>query len=230
MAISWLTDDLLTFPAINSATPDGLLAAGGDLSTTRLLAAYRQGVFPWYDRDSPILWWSPDPRMVLYPDQVHISKSLNKTLKRQPFDITFDKAFSDVMIACAQPRSDEVSSGNHTWIQEEMIEAYTSLHQQGHAHSVECWLAGRLVGGLYGVSIGRVFFGESMFSTVTDSSKVAFASLCQHFVECGIELIDCQVYSDHLARLGAVTISRDSFIEQLATLCIQDPELSVWST
>ncbi len=228
MAIDWLSPDDLSFPPVEHALEDGLLAAGGDLSPERLLNAYRHGIFPWYNADNPILWWSPDPRLVLYPEHLHISKSLKKTLKKQPLTVTIDQAFTDVMLACAQPRNDAVSDGFHTWIQDDMVTSYTTLHQQGHAHSVECWLEGQLVGGLYGIAIGRVFFGESMFSLVNDSSKVAFAALCQRLIEWDIPLIDCQVYSDHLARLGATEIPRSRFIQALDTLCDQTATPMAW--
>jgi len=228
MAISWLSDDVTQFPDLDLALPDGLLAAGGDLSHSRLLSAYRQGIFPWYSDNSPILWWSPDPRMVLYPEQLHISKSLRKLLKQNRFNITIDNAFTEVMIACAQPRDATSTDGSHTWIQSEMVTAYTDLYQRGHAHSVECWLDNELVGGLYGVNIGQVFFGESMFSLVPNSSKLAFATLCQFFLEWDIRLIDCQIYSDHLASLGAVEVERQHFIDELTTFCSASAQPTAW--
>lgn len=227
MAITWLPlrDDGL-FPPVNQAFDDGLLAAGGDLSTTRLLSAYRQGIFPWFNRNDPILWWSPDPRLVLWTDQIKLSKSLKKTIRTTLITVTFDQAFTQVITACSLPRQAGIDPDNSTWIHPDMIVAYNELHQQGHAHSVECWLDGQLVGGLYGIAIGQAFFGESMFSTVTDSSKLALVALCQQLKRWGFPLIDCQIYSEHLASLGAEEISRSNFIEQLDQFCIQSPQIS----
>ncbi len=211
----WLNPyDPTDFPDVNLALtePDGLLAVGGDLSEQRLLAAYRRGIFPWYSDDQPILWWSPDPRAVLFPDNLKISKSLRKTIRKQIFRVTFDTAFEQVVHACAEPRAGQ----NGTWISDEMYEAYVRLHQADHhAHSVECWQEGRLVGGLYGISIGQVFFGESMFSHATDASKVAFVYLVKHLAAKGYPLIDCQVSSAHLTSLGACNIHRHEFITYL---------------
>ncbi len=172
--LPWLTDELV-FPDPETALtePNGLLAAGGDLSIERLLLAYRRGIFPWYSHGEPILWWSPDPRTVIFPGQLHISKSLQKTLRQQKFVITFDQAFADVIEACRQPRPTQPT----TWITTEMKQAYIELHKAGHAHSVECWQGDNLVGGIYGVGLGKCFFGESMFSTVTNASKVAIVTL-----------------------------------------------------
>ena len=205
------------FPDVELALeePDGLLAVGGDLSSSRLLAAYRQGIFPWYSDEQPILWWSPNPRLVITPNQLHLSKSLIKTLRKENYTITYDKAFSDVIKNCAEPRN----YTDDTWISDEMKQAYTSLHQSGDAHSVECWQGDQLIGGLYGVAIGKVFFGESMFAKKTDASKIAFAYLTRQLEIWGYELIDCQVYSPHLASLGAVNISRQNFIQQITKLC-----------
>lgn len=199
--------------------PNGLLAMGGDLSPTRLLRAYRQGVFPWYSTGQPILWWSPDPRSVIVPAQIKISRSLGKTLRQARFEISCDRAFDAVIQACAEPRDAEGS----TWITPEMSRAYRSLHRQGYAHSVEAWQDGRLVGGLYGVALGKVFFGESMFSRVRDASKAAFASQCRWLHAWGYELVDCQVHSAHLESLGAVTVARAQFLEQLEQYCDQAP-------
>jgi len=205
------------FPEVSLALqdPDGLLAIGGDLSEKRLLAAYRQGIFPWYSDDQPILWWSPNPRMVLYPDNLHISKSLRKTLRKENYSITFDSVFDQVIDECAAPRNYTAD----TWITDEMTQAYIRLHQSGYAHSVECWQDNELIGGLYGIAIGKVFFGESMFSKKMDASKIAFIYLTRQLQSWGYQLIDCQVYSSHLASLGAVNISRENFIEQLQQLC-----------
>ena len=188
----WLNPlDREDFPDVSLALrdPDGLLAIGGDLSIERLLAAYRRGIFPWYSDDQPILWWSPDPRSIIRPKNLVISKSLNKTLKKKTFKVSFDQAFVDVIVQCAQPRQKE--SG--TWITDEMTQAYIRLHNAGHAHSVECWQENKLVGGLYGIAIGKVFFGESMFSLVSDTSKVAFVYLIKQLQNWGYEMIDCQV-------------------------------------
>jgi len=229
MAITWLsmTDDTL-FPPFSEAYEDGLLAAGGDLSVTRLLNAYRHGIFPWFNKNDPILWWSPDPRLILWTDQIKLSKSLKKTIRNSLIRVTFDQAFNQVITACSLPRQIGINPENSTWIHPDMIVAYNKLHQQGHAHSVECWLDGQLVGGLYGVAIGQVFFGESMFSTVTDSSKLALVALCQQLQRWGFPLIDCQIYSGHLASLGAEEMSRTDFIVQLDQLCPQSPKIS-WS-
>ncbi len=204
------------FPPVEYALeePNGLLAMGGDLSTARLLEAYRQGIFPWYGEEHPdILWWSPNPRCVLFPDQLHISRSLRKTLRQHRFTVTMDRAFSDVINACAQPRKD----GAGTWIDDHMIEAYTRLHREGYAHSVECWHEDRLVGGLYGVSLGYLFFGESMFSTESNASKVAFAHLVKHCQLADFPLIDCQITNPHLESLGATEIERSVFQSYLKT-------------
>lgn len=196
-------------PADAEKDPDGLLAVGGDLTPARLLNAYRRGIFPWFGEQDPILWWSPDPRMVLFPDRLKISRSLGKTLRRKKFTVSFDLAFSQVIQACAAPRKDEPG----TWISDEMIQAYEQLHRHGVAHSAEAWDGEELVGGLYGIALGRVFFGESMFSRATDASKVAFASLVKRLQQSGYELIDCQVYTQHLESLGAELIPRRVFQE-----------------
>jgi len=229
MSLPWLSESH-QFPPVSSALPDGLLASGGDLSPERLLSAYRQGIFPWFNVDNPILWWSPDPRMVLIPEQIAISKSLKRTLKKQPYTVSIDQAFTAVMSACAQPRDDDVEAESSTWIHPDMITAYTQLHQQGHAHSVECWAEGRLVGGLYGVAIGRIFFGESMFSFARDSSKIALVTLCQQLQQWGVPLIDCQLYSAHLASMGAIEIDRDDFIAVLDQFCPLEPLATSWQT
>ena len=191
--------------------PNGLLAAGGDLSPERLLCAYRKGIFPWFSDGQPILWWSPDPRAVLYPRDFHMSRSLKKVLRSQQFQVTQNQAFSQIIRLCGGPRATQ----DGTWITEEMIAAYTALHQLGHAHSYECWHEGRLVGGLYGVALGSVFFGESMFSARADASKVALAALCDQ----PYTLIDCQLPSDHLMSLGAVATSRKAFLALLERWC-----------
>jgi leucyl/phenylalanyl-tRNA--protein transferase len=201
------------FPPVESATPEGLLAVGGDLSSERLLVAYRHGIFPWYSPGQPILWWSPDPRAVLYPEKLKISRSLRKTLKHGQLRVTFDSCFGEVMLACAAPRAQYPGGG--TWITDDMVEAYTRLHAMGYAHSIETWHENRLVGGLYGVALGGVFFGESMFARATDASKVALVALVSKLREWGFVLIDCQMPSAHLTSLGAEEIPRPSFLSQL---------------
>ena len=205
------------FPDVDVALlePNGLLALGGDLSVSRLLYAYAHGIFPWYSEDQPILWWSPDPRMVIEPHGLKVSRSLRKRIRQREYEITRNRCFEQVVEACAAPRS----SGNGTWILPEMQQAYVQLHQLGHAHSIECWFDGDLVGGLYGVAIGRVFFGESMFSRRVDASKVALAHLCA----LGYALIDCQLPSEHLVSMGAVLLSRTQFCLRLDELCWQSP-------
>ncbi|PSL13041.1 leucyl/phenylalanyl-tRNA--protein transferase [Marinobacterium halophilum] len=211
--IPWLADDSLDFPPLEQALvePDGLLAAGGDLSKARLLNAYRSGIFPWYNPGEPILWWSPDPRCVIFPDELYLSRSMRKRLRKQDYTVTFDQAFDRVVAACAAPRRKQ----DGTWISDDIFKAYFNLHQHGIAHSVEVWIDQQLVGGLYGLSIGRVFFGESMFSTQRDCSKIAFAWLTTQLQAWGYGLIDCQVYNDHLASLGATEIPRSLFKTEL---------------
>ncbi len=204
--------------------PDGLLAVGGCLSQARLLNAYRHGIFPWYNPGEPILWWSPNPRLVLFPDKLLISHSLHKTLRKNIFSVTFDRAFNDVIAACANPRKE----ADGTWITDEIKVAYNQLHQAGFARSVEVWLGDELVGGLYGIAIGQVFFGESMFHTRTDASKVAFAVLVNRLNSWGYRLIDCQVHSNHLQSLGAEEISRDDFTSLLDRHCPAAALSSAW--
>jgi len=214
------------FPPIARALtePDGLLAVGGCLSTTRIINAYRQGIFPWYSHDDPILWWSPNPRLVIFPNKLHISKSLKKTQRKQIFQLSFDKAFAEVIQACASPREQE--SG--TWLTTEMQNSYIRLHKEGHAHSMEAWYQGELVGGLYGIAIGQVFFGESMFHTKTDASKIAFISLIQNLANWGYQLIDCQVHSEHLVSLGAEEIPRTEFSTLLQHHRNLKPDMTAW--
>jgi len=202
-----------------------LLAAGGDLSPQRLLAAYRSGIFPWYSPGEPILWWSPDPRMVLFPDEIRITRSLAKTLRNADYSVRLDSAFEQVIAACAaMPRPGQ----NGTWITAEMQLAYIRLHAIGHAHSVETWRAGRLVGGLYGVTIGHVFCGESMFSHVTDASKIALAHLGTYLAGRGFGIIDCQMETAHLTSLGARPIPRDEYLARLAALVAQGDGPGRW--
>lgn len=223
--LTWLSKDSLSFPPLARALrePDGLLAAGGDLRPERILAAYRHGCYPWYQQGQPILWWSPDPRFVLFPDELHISRSLGKVLRRQTFDVSYDKAFDRVIDACAGPRS----YADGTWITDAMRQAYQQLHRLGHAHSVEVWQAGELIGGLYGLCIGQVFFGESMFSHVDNASKTAFAHLVPDLKRWGIRLIDCQMQTRHLASFGGRAIDRQTFAEQLAQL-VEQPNSADW--
>ncbi len=211
------------FPPVEQALrqPNGLLAAGADLSPTRLLEAYRHGIFPWFSEGDPILWWSPDPRMVLFPGEFKISRSLRKTLLRGQYQMRCDTAFEQVMRACSQPREGQ----NGTWIQEDMIAAYVRLHKAGYAHSIETWMDNELVGGLYGVSIGRMFYGESMFSTKADASKIALAYLTAQLKRWNFGMIDCQMNTPHLASLGAREITRREFLIRLQEL-IHYPNLT----
>ena len=215
-----------SFPPVENALsePNGLLAVGGDLSPQRLLEAYSRGIFPWFNEDDPILWWSPDPRMVLFPNELKISRSLRKTLKKDHYQIRTDCSFTQVMHACAAPRKGQAG----TWIHPQMVAAYTILHEMGLAHSIETWMDGVLVGGLYGVSLGKVFFGESMFSLVPDASKIAFVHLVKQLQCWEYGLIDCQVKTGHLASLGAREISRVEFGQKLNTLISGSNPGSKW--
>ena len=200
--------------------PDGLLCAGADLSTGRLLQAYRLGIFPWYETGQPILWWSPDPRCILLPHAVHVSRSMRRLLRQQPFAFSFDRAFSAVIDGCAAPRA--TASG--TWITAAMRSAYIRLHHEGHAHSIEVWQQQRLVGGLYGLAIGAVFFAESMFSRVANASKAALVSLAQQLTAWGYQMVDCQVASAHLLTLGATPVPREDFLRILHNAVNERPE------
>ncbi|MGB1111182.1 MAG: leucyl/phenylalanyl-tRNA--protein transferase [Gammaproteobacteria bacterium] len=228
MPIPWLPPgEPFHFPEPEQALdePNGLLAAGGDLNPNRLLWAYRNGIFPWYSPGEPILWWSPAPRMVLYPADIKISRSLRKTIRNRGFRVSHDQAFEAVIGHCTQvPRADQ----DGTWISDEMRQAYALLHALGHAHSVEVWLDDRLVGGLYGIEMGRVFFGESMFSLERDASKVALAELCYQTLQAKYELIDCQVYTSHLASLGAAEIPRPQFTRTVRKASVERPALDIW--
>ena len=222
--IKFLLDDT-PFPPVERALriPNGLLAAGGDLTPARLLDAYRHGIFPWFNEGDPILWWSPDPRMVLFPDEFRISHSLRKTLRNRIYEIRTDTAFEQVMLACAAPRN-----GQGTWIIDKMVAAYTELHRIGVAHSVESWFGGELVGGLYGIAIGRMFYGESMFSRRSDASKAALAHLAAQLSRWNFGMIDCQMNTPHLATLGAREIPRAEFVRRLQEL-IHYPDIpSPW--
>jgi leucyl/phenylalanyl-tRNA---protein transferase len=224
--IPWLGREYV-FPPLEAALeePNGLLAAGGDLSPGRLLAAYRLGIFPWFSEDDPILWWSPDPRMVLYPAELRVTRSLRKTLKRDDYDIRVDTEFRTVMRTCAEPRP-----GQHgTWITARMLQAYFTLHERGYAHSVETWREGQLIGGLYGVAIGRAFFGESMFSHATDASKLALVHLVRQLERWQFGFIDCQMRTAHLASLGAREVPRAQFSRSLQQLVNYPSEPAVWA-
>lgn len=214
------------FPPLEHALgePNGLLAAGGDLSPQRLLTAYSRGIFPWYGRDDPLLWWSPDPRMVLFPDELRVPRSLAKRLRRRDFEIRVDTVFDEVIRACAAPRED----GAGTWITAEVIAAYSELHRLGHAHSVETWIDGRLAGGLYGIALGRIFYGESMFAHAPDASKIALVRLVGQLGRWGYGPIDCQMKTAHLARFGAREIPRIEFSQHLTELVNCPPPVGSW--
>jgi leucyl/phenylalanyl-tRNA--protein transferase len=205
-------DESINFPPVHLAEPDGLLAMGGDLRPERLLNAYRKGIFPWYE-NSPILWWSPDPRFVLFPDEIYISKSMNTEFRKDRFRFSVDQAFDEVIRNCQQSRRVGQDS---TWITPEVLIAYNRLHSLGYAHSAEAWLGDKLVGGLYGIRLGKVFFGESMFSKESNASKFAFISYVRQMKSEGVELIDCQVYTSHLESLGARMIPRPEFTALLS--------------
>ena len=209
------TDPESPFPPTEQALeyPEGLLAAGGDLSPARLVNAYRRGIFPWYSDDQPILWWSPAPRCVLYPQHVHVSRRLRRRYNQGHFSLTVDQAFSQVIEACAEPREDQAG----TWITDEMLLAYIRLHKLGIAHSVETWVDGELAGGIYGLALGRIFFGESMFSKRGDASKITLVALCRQLQQWNFTLLDCQVSNPHLLSMGAEDISRDEFEQLLKT-------------
>jgi len=223
--LTWLKRDDLSFPPLETALrePNGLLAAGGDLRPERLLAAYRHGCFPWYQEGQPLLWWSPDPRTVLFPDELHVSRSLRKRMRNGDYRVTFDTAFAEVIQGCAGPRS----YADGTWITTPMQDAYVRLHEMGVAHSVEVWQQGQLVGGLYGIAMGELFFGESMFSRATDASKVGFVTLVERLREWGFALIDCQMPTRHLESFGARSIPRAAFAEALA-MHLDRPSAADW--
>ncbi|WP_283786439.1 leucyl/phenylalanyl-tRNA--protein transferase [Bermanella sp. WJH001] len=220
--IQWLNDDPRLFPRHEYALkePNGLLAAGGDLSCERLLNAYSLGIFPWYSEDDPILWWSPDPRCVLIPDEFKPSRSLSKAIRKSGYKVTSNKCFKEVVTECAAPRLKQ----DGTWINTHIIESYSNLHKLGYAHSVECWDENELIGGLYGIAIGRAFFGESMFSKKSNSSKIAFAFLCKKLSDWGFEIIDCQVHNPHLESLGAIEIPRAEFLKKLNVAIRLEPK------
>jgi leucyl/phenylalanyl-tRNA--protein transferase len=225
MSLPWLSDDD-PLPPVDGAMrrPNGLLAAGGGLSVRRLVDAYSHGCFPWYSEGEPVLWWSPDPRMVLVPAELHVPKSLARRLRRGDVAVTADLAFADVIAACAEPREGQ----GGTWITDEMMTAYRALHDAGHAHSIEAWQDGLLVGGLYGVALGRAFFGESMFTRVPDASKIALVTLVAQLQRWEFGMIDCQMKTQHLARFGAREVPRAAFIRMLDILVVQEAPLPPW--
>jgi leucyl/phenylalanyl-tRNA---protein transferase len=228
--VPWITRGA-RFPSPNNALvePDGLLCAGGDLAPETILRAYAQGIYPWFSYGQPILWWTPDPRMVLFPDELKISHSLAKTIRQHKFSVTYDTSFAEVIKGCATPRAPEDSPSSGTWIVDEIQAAYIALHRLGVAHSAEAWCDGELVGGLYGVAIGRVFYGESMFARKTDASKVAFVSMVEKLKQDGFQLIDCQQQTRHLASFGARPIPRTTFIAHLSEFINSADNNSVWT-
>jgi leucyl/phenylalanyl-tRNA--protein transferase len=226
----WLDPGNCKFPDSKLALqePNGLLAIGGSLAPEVLIAAYAKGIFPWYSDDQPILWWSPDPRAVLFPDQLHVSRSLIKTLKKSHYKVTFDQAFDQVIMACAMPRTKDSQGVDGTWITAELMASFKQLHQLGYAHSVEVWQDASLVGGVYGLAIDRVFFGESMFHRQRDASKIALVHLVKRLSELGFQLIDCQQATGHLLSMGAISIERQLFNDLLAKFCLDFAVVSEW--
>jgi leucyl/phenylalanyl-tRNA--protein transferase len=217
---------VISFPPVNSSTPEGIIAIGGNLSPGMLLSAYRQGIFPWFSEGDPILWWSPDPRCVLFPTEVHVSRSMAKLLRKQRFSFSLDTRFTEVIAACSNaPRRDQAG----TWITEDMRQAYITLHTLGFAHSIEVWEGMNLAGGLYGVSLGSCFFGESMFSRVSNASKAALIQLSRFLEAREFDLFDCQVYSSHLERMGARQIPREEFLDRLKKSLTRDTLRGNWS-
>lgn len=225
MPLFLLSEDI-SFPSPHLAGAEGLLAVGGDLSLERLLLAYKMGIFPWYSEGEPILWWSPDPRLVLFPENIHISRRLKRTLKGSLFQTTLDLAFDQVMVECAGPRKNKHPG---TWIVPEMMVAYGKLHTAGFAHSVEVWQSDSLVGGLYGVSLGGCFFGESMFSRMSNASKVALVALVDFLTQHGFDFLDCQVKTDHLMRFGAREMPRRQFLQMLSASVQKPTHRGKWS-
>ncbi|MCG8635024.1 MAG: leucyl/phenylalanyl-tRNA--protein transferase [Desulfobacterales bacterium] len=218
--------DRIEFPPAWLARSDGLLCIGGDLEPRRLVLAYKNGIFPWFSSNEPILWWSPDPRLVIYPNDIRVSRSLKKKIRKNIFEIRVNTAFEQTIRACSQPRQNKEEG---TWLIDGMIEAYIALHKMGYAHSVETWFEGCLVGGLYGISIGRSFFGESMFSRKADASKIALVALAGHLADHDFDIIDCQVTTDHLLSMGAVEIPRDSFLEVIGHSIDAQIPAGVWT-
>ncbi len=225
MPLFRLSEDII-FPPARFAREDGLLCIGGDLSPGRLIAAYTQGIFPWFSKGDPLLWWSPDPRLLLFPKDIVISKSLKKTIKKNRFTITMDRTFKTVIQNCADLR---IHQGEDTWIVDDMIQAYIELHRLGYAHSVEAWQGDTLTGGLYGISLGGAFFGESMFTKVSDGSKTALTALCRHMERFNFDFIDCQVKTDHLISMGAVSLSRERFLKLLKLSLKKKDHLGPWT-
>jgi leucyl/phenylalanyl-tRNA--protein transferase len=225
--MSFLLTSRLFFPPLEDALvePNGLLAAGGDLSPERLIKAYRCGVFPWFNENETILWWSPDPRMVLFPNELKVSHSLNKILKKRNYEIRVDSAFNEVIRACAAPRKGQAG----TWIHSDMISAYITLHEMGLAHSVETWIDGKLKGGLYGVAQGKIFFGESMFSQINNTSKIAFVHLVKQLEKWNYSMIDCQMKTTHLASFGAREIPRKEFSHRLKESVNYQNQIEKWN-
>lgn len=225
--IPWLEPGA-PFPPVERALrePDGLLAAGLELTPDRILDAYRQGIFPWFSDGQPVLWWSPDPRMVLVPSEIRITRSMLKVLRNRPYEVRCDSAFEAVMRACAAPRDGQAG----TWISDAMIEAYSALHERGYAHSVETWIDGRLAGGLYGMAIGRMFYGESMFSTERDASKIALVHLARYLESRAFGLIDCQMNTGHLGSMGGREIPRREFCRVMAQCIADGPMPGRWPT
>ncbi len=225
MSLPWLADGDPLPPVTHALRrPNGLLAAGGGLSVRRLVDAYRRGCFPWFSEGEPVLWWSPDPRMVLVPGELHVPRSLARRIRRGDVTITADLAFADVMAGCAEPRDDQVG----TWITSEMRAAYLALHTAGYAHSIEAWQDGLLVGGLYGVALGRAFFGESMFTRIPDASKIALVTLVAQLRRWEFGIVDCQMRTAHLARFGARDVPRETFVRQVDALVRLDAPPAPW--
>ena len=224
----WIPENEMGFPAVNLANKDGILAIGGDLSPQRLLLAYSQGIFPWYNEAyEPIVWWSPDPRFVLFPEELKVSKSMRPYFNQQKFMVTFDQHFEEVMRNCKNTYRE--SQGGATWINENMIAAYTKLHELGFAHSVEVWKEGELVGGLYGIALGKFFFGESMFSKVNNASKTGFIQLVRNLELNEFELIDCQQGTPHLISLGAEPIPRNTFLDKISSINDSNTMKGLWT-
>ncbi len=217
--------DRISFPPAHFASTNGLLAIGGDLSTSRLLMAYRMGIFPWFSEEDPILWWSPDPRLVLFPGEIRVPGRLERTIRKGLFTVSADTAFDRVIDECARIRGE---NGEQTWLTDDMMGAYRGLHRMGYAHSIETWQAGRLAGGLYGISLGGMFFGESMFTRVSDASKIALVALCRYLQKKRYDMIDCQVRTAHLLRMGAREIPRKRFLKKLETSLKRPTDKGPW--
>ena len=226
MPVYWLAKDDIAFPPADLANEDGILALGGDLSVPRLIEAYQNGIFPWFNEQDPFIWWSPDPRFVLYPKDLKVAKSMRSYFNQKKFQVTVDQEFETVMRNCQQAKRE--GQGGDTWITESMIQGYVDLHHAGYAHSIEVWKEAELVGGLYGVALGKVFFGESMFSSVSNASKAGFITLVQKLKALNFGLIDCQVHTKHLESLGAEEITRTAFLAELETELEKDTFRGSW--